>query len=189
VVGGVGDVELVGGTWVEDRRVEVADTLAAGEEVLEELRPGRVLVVRPVCAGPDRRQTLFEQRVSGDRAEQCAVHVTRLAVTDEELDRVVQQRLDRAEALEVGVDVHASVAPHDLEPEDVGAFPRRPRAVVDLRPLQPLGKVVVAPEMELPVRVVGTPGLLERGVLLRERLGAHPDLVEDPRDPHSPSQL
>ena len=87
VVRGVGPVVLVGGARVEDRRVEVADALAVGEEVLEELRPGRVLVVRPVRAGLDRRQAFFEQRVAGDRAEQRAVDVARLAVADEELDR------------------------------------------------------------------------------------------------------
>ena len=90
--------------------------------------------------------------MAGDRAEEGSVHVVGLAVADEELD-VLEQRVDRAQALEVGVDVHATLAQDDLEPEDVGALPRRPRPVVDLGPLQPLRKVVVGPEAELPVGV------------------------------------
>ena len=39
-------------------------------------------------------------------------------------------------------------------------------------------------KLELPVRVVSAPRFLERGVLVRERVGPDPDLVEQARDPH-----
>jgi hypothetical protein len=52
----------------------------------------------------------------------------------------VEQRLDRAETLEVGVDVDPALAPEDLQAENVGALGRRAEALGRLGPAQVAGR-------------------------------------------------
>jgi hypothetical protein len=104
-----------------------------------------------------------------------------LQIGGEELG-VADERVERAPALEVHVDVDAAMPPQDLEPQDVGALDRMPDALTHLRPAQVGRQVVLRPEPVIPVGVVVPPGLDVAREVVGKRVLAQPDLVNGPRD-------
>jgi hypothetical protein len=125
-----------------------------------------------------------QDRVAGDRSHDRVVRPRPSHVGDEEVEPV-DQRFDRPEALEVAVEVDASESKGELESEEIAPLDRRAEPLVRLGATQPLGKVVLGPEPELPPRMVVEPRLLVTAELGRERSSTDPDLVEDAWDEQS----
>jgi hypothetical protein len=139
-----------------------------------------MLVVAVELARAQLVQRAVEDGVPRHRADEGVVHpAARLQRRGEELV-VVDHLVERAVALEVGVDVDAALVPEHLEPEDVRTLRGHAQPLVDLRAPQVRRQVLLRPEAVLPARVVAQPRLAVARELVRERLVAEPDLVEDP---------
>ena len=162
------------------RRLEERDAVDVAADPLDQQRPRALAVDRPV--GRPRahlRHRPRQQRVARDGADHGVRHPARVEQA-EETGHAVEQRVDRLQALEVGIDVDAAVAVEQLEPEDVGALGGLAEEVRRLAQLEVGGHVGLGPEPVLPVGVVLAPGLALGRV---GELGlAEPDLVEDPGD-------
>src|SRR5690606_35754735 len=132
---------------------------------------------------------LLEQRVLGHGPGDRHVHPPAVQLPRRpEFDAA--QRIDRAQTLEVSVDVHPAEPVQHLVADDVGPH-LVPAAGGDLvGPVEqvlvaePPTEVVVTPQAVLPVGVVCPPRLHERGEVVRDR-STHPELVDDARD-HRP---
>src|SRR5207253_3199935 len=118
---------------VVDRVRRAAVRRASGEEdldgkdgdggiVLDESgeveRPGSVLVVAAELPRLESSDGTLEQGMAGSGSYDCIRDSTRVEQSDEERG-VGHQRVDRPQALDVGVDVDASVPAEQFEPEHV----------------------------------------------------------------------
>ena len=171
---------------VKQLRLDERHAVGALEQPVEEGRAGRILRVAVELARLQLGERALEQRVTGRRGDEGVVDAAGLGQADHEVVPV-EQRPDGSQALEVGVDVDAALAPEDLQAEDVGALRRRTQPLGGLGPAQVAREVGLSPELELPAWVELQPGALVLRVLLRQRLVAEPDLVEDVGDAHTRS--
>ena len=129
--------------------------------------------------------SLAESRMAGNAAEHARLDDSRQTERAEGGD-TAQQRVERPQALDVGVHVDAAVPGEHVVADDV-----RPRRGIggelERRSFDPeRSEVVVVPEPVLPARVVRLPARAEGLLLLRQRPGPEPDPVHDPRDAASP---
>jgi hypothetical protein len=115
-----------------------------------------------------------------DRGDERIRDSTRLQADSDEL-LAVENLVHGTQALDVGVDVDAPVAIEDLQAQDVGPLDGSPQRVEDLGTDRILRKVVLPPETVLPLGVVTPPGLDPAAMVVGQRIGPDPDLVDGPR--------
>ena len=125
----------------------------------------------------DQLGSPLENRMTRPRAEnRCADQAGHL-VGGEEVEPL-QQRVERSQALDVRVHVHASMAGEDVETKHVGKLHGALHTGQDLGRHAEPGDVVVAPEPLLPAGMVTGPGLAEGPLRVRQRAPTEPDPVE-----------
>jgi hypothetical protein len=158
------------------------DVRELADHPVQELGPGSTLVDPELGDGPQLLERPFEDRMPGRGGDHRVVGASVVPGACEEVDAVSQERVDRAQAFDIRVDVHAAEPEQDLEPDDVRALGRVPQALVGLLANEVRGQVLLRPEAHLPVRMVLTPGLAVVLELLWQGVRPHPDLVENPGD-------
>jgi hypothetical protein len=144
------------------------------------------VVVAVELAYLDFVQGPIEDRMPRNCTKHGSVDAAATRPSDQE-GRVSDQRLDRTQTFEIGVDIDAADTPEDLEPEDIAPLPRTPKALRHLYPPQLVrrGQVLLVPKTQLPPWMLLEPARLPAAVLRRERLPPQPDLMKDSRNQQS----